>query len=485
MIALTDHIHQMDLRRNELTLPEFPQSIAWFNTSPLSLSGALRSRLVLLHFWNYSSAKNANLIPKLKDLAQRWQHTPFTLLGIHSPKLVNEQDLELVRQAILRNDVDYAIAHDTEKEILQSLNIDPAPSYVLLGPTNNVLYSIDNENQLPLMESAIKAAMDFYGNDEFNHLDLNLDLEKNKQSHNLTLNFPGKIAIDTASERLFISDSHAHSILILSFNGQILERIGQKIASYKDGLFDNALFSNPQGLVFDANKLLVADVGNCCIRCIDFSTRSVSTIPIKFNSQTPWDLAYRAGELFIAMADSNQIGQYSAHNQQLKIFDHAWAQPSSICLGTNNLFVADSYNGCIKSVDLTTYQIETLCGCSGANPYNLFQFGDQEGLIDKNVLQNPCSIIYIPKNHSLIIADTFNHRIKSLDLKTKVMRTIAGNGKAGFRDGIAMDCQFNEPSGLALSADQRRIYVTDTNNHAIRLVDIVSKSATTLHLSLP
>ena len=60
------------------------------------------------------------------------------------------------------------------------------------------------------------------------------------------------------------------------------------------------------------------------------------------------------------------------------------------------------------------------------------------------------------------------------------MTTLAGSGHPGLRDGIGTAAQFYEPGGLTLAG--RALYVADTNNHAIRTVDIHTGETKTLRI---
>jgi hypothetical protein len=79
-------------------------------------------------------------------------------------------------------------------------------------------------------------------------------------------------------------------------------------------------------------------------------------------------------------------------------------------------------------------------------------------------------------NDNLLIADTYNHRIKVLDPTSRSVKAFAGSGKPGQVDGAMPS--FYEPGGLAVAGD--KLYVADTNNHAIRVVDLNTKEARTL-----
>ena len=56
--------------------------------------------------------------------------------------------------------------------------------------------------------------------------------------------------------------------------------------------------------------------------------------------------------------------------------------------------------------------------------------------------------------------------------------TLAGTGTAGATvnpEDLKL-CQFNEPGGLVSSEDNKLVYIADTNNHAIKVLDFDRKS---------
>src|SRR5262249_28902644 len=73
-------------------------------------------------------------------------------------------------------------------------------------------------------------------------------------------------------------------------------------------------------------------------------------------------------------------------------------------------------------------------------------------------------------------ADTYNHKIKELDPRRATVKTLFGTGKPGQSDGGSPS--FYEPGGL--TAANGKLYVADTNNHAVRVIDLKSKRTTTL-----
>jgi hypothetical protein len=106
----------------------------------------------------------------------------------------------------------------------------------------------------------------------------------------------------------------------------------------------------------------------------------------------------------------------------------------------------------------------------------LFEFGDVDGEGDAARLQHPLGVAF----HAgmLYVADTYNHKVKILDPQTRRVRTLLGDGTPGHVDGVP--ARFFEPGGLTVAAG--KLYIADTNNHAIRVADLTTREVSTLAL---
>src|SRR5439155_22798356 len=87
--------------------------------------------------------------------------------------------------------------------------------------------------------------------------------------------------------------------------------------------------------------------------------------------------------------------------------------------------------------------------------------------------------VAVDKTGNVYVADRDNHLIRLIDPSGKVT-VIGGTGAAGFAEGPGTSAQFNQPYGVALSADERILYVADYLNHAIRAIDLGTKRTTTI-----
>ena len=77
----------------------------------------------------------------------------------------------------------------------------------------------------------------------------------------------------------------------------------------------------------------------------------------------------------------------------------------------------------------------------------------------------------------VVVSDSSHNRLVVSDKSGNVSATI-GSGEAGYKDGDFKSAQFFNPQGVAIDGDI--LYVADTNNHAIRRVDLLTKTVTTL-----
>lgn len=93
----------------------------------------------------------------------------------------------------------------------------------------------------------------------------------------------------------------------------------------------------------------------------------------------------------------------------------------------------------------------------------------------------PSGAIARASDGSLYVADSLNHRIRRIDFANDRITTIAGTGEAGFSGdgGPALDAKLNNPRDLEFGPDGR-LYVADTDNNAVRAIDLASGIVTTV-----
>lgn len=107
---------------------------------------------------------------------------------------------------------------------------------------------------------------------------------------------------------------------------------------------------------------------------------------------------------------------------------------------------------------------------------NLFAFGDVDGVQLNAKFQHPLGVAYDGKEHTLYVADTYNHKIKKIDLATNEVTSCSIKTS----DGELV--KFNEPGGLCLSPNCDKLLIANTNNHTIEIVTLDNSTSETLKL---
>jgi thiol-disulfide isomerase/thioredoxin len=501
------------VQRDRVRAPELPQNYPWLNSDrPLSLK-TLRGRVVLLDFWTYCCINCLHVLPDLKYLEQKYKDC-LTVIGVHSAKFDHEKDVENVRQAILRYDIEHPVLLDQDFNVWQQYAVRAWPTLMVIDPTGYVVGSVAGEGHRQALDQLIEQMLQEHRQKGTINLEkFSLVLEKERSPLTTPLAFPGKVLADETSDTLFIADSGYHRLVVTSLDGALKHTIGTGTAGLQDGSFDEAQFASPQGMAWDAeNQLLyVADTENHAIRQVDFQHKTVRTlagtgeqsrnirphggIGLKTALNSPWDLVKLDNYLFVAMAGSHQIWQMNLESGIVSTYagtgaescvdglvtEAVFAQPSGITTDGQELYVADSESSSVRAIGLAEMpKVRTVCG-SG----ELFGFGDVDGQGTEARLQH-CLGVEAGTDGQLWIADTYNHKIKQVNLKTGLCRTVLGSGVAGLRDGGAISerypqgvaTQFSEPSGLSLAGNS--LYIADTNNHAIRRVALDTLTVSTL-----
>jgi sugar lactone lactonase YvrE len=505
--------------------PEFPPDAPWLNTGrPLTLRG-LNGKVVLLDFWTYGCINCMHVIPDLKRLEAKYPRE-LVVVSVHTAKFPNEDVTQNIRNAALRYGIDHPILNDNRRIYWETLRIGVWPTFVLIDPAGRIVGSVAGEGHYETLDRAIgNTIRTARAAGILDTRPLRFTLES-VQTAPTPLRYPGKVLADTApggSGRIYIADTAHHRIVIVDEKGEVQAIAGSGAEGRQDGPFDSARFSSPQGMAMrrmpdGALTLLVADTNNHSIRALDLTRRTVSTIagtgmqasvrrpsPGGPASRTPiaspWDLLLVGDQLYVAMAGPHQIWTmnlkagtiypYAGSAKEARTdgprLAAAFAQPSGLATDGKRLFVADSEASAIRAVDLPAAGGNVRTLVFG----DLFDFGDRDGPGTTARLQHPLGVAYA--DGILYIADTYNHKLKQLDLASGVVSTLplAGGGAAPpplslLPPGTAPPAAaaparlFYEPGGISLVG--RKLYVADTNHHRIQVVDLDRRSVSTLPL---
>ena len=484
----------IDNKDTTMQAVEFPEELEWLNTDkPLTLK-ELRGKIIILDFWTYCCINCIHILPELKKLEQ--QYPQLVVVGVHSAKFNNEQDKQNIREAIVRYEIEHPVIVDNDFLIWKTYGIRSWPSFVVIDDKGKYVGQTSGEGIYDSFNKLIQELTQKGGN-EIDTVRKAFVLERNLRPFSF-LSYPGKIEADKVKKRLFFTDSNHNRIIITNPNGEILEIIGSGVIGNKDGGFEECSFFRPQGLAYDSKTdvLYVADTENHLIRKIDLTKKIVSTIAgtgeqsrtrankgngTTFPLNSPWDICLENNQLYIAMAGPHQLWTLNLQNNDLQVFagsghedivdgprlNAALAQPSGIVMNKGILYFADSEVSAIRKVEQDN--VKTLIG------EGLFEFGDIDGKYPAARLQHCLGVDY--QDDKLLIADTYNHKMKRYDPATHNLSSWIGNGKRGYRDGKASQAQFNEPNDITFL--DGNYYIMDTNNDLIRIYNPANDEVST------
>lgn len=467
-------------------------------------------------------------MPFIHELEEKYPvSSGLLVVGVHSAKFPNEKIDENIKNAISRYSIQHPVVNDNEIKIWEEFAVKCWPTLILLSPTGKILFSIPGEFHLSFIQNFIDVALEFYSSKMTLNKSLlaNLRYSDNLRSiqgygsgvKNEKLRFPGKVAIDDTGERLAISDSGNNRIIVSSLNGAISHIIGGKGSGFIDGVFDKAEFNSPQGVAWHgSNTIFVADCNNHAIRKVDLLVKRVVTVAgtgvqgsdleggsvgTEQHISSPWDVVVGGSPrlsdgrsiLYIAMSGCHQIwafflkttdyqkgselemgtciryaGNGNEENRN-NSYPHkaGFAQPSGLAVDEDGhlMFVADSESSTIRKINLANGAVQALVG-GDIDPMNLFSYGDIDGKGRDAKLQHPIGVAWDHKRNLLYVADTYNHKIKIVDVKKKTCQTMTNL--------LSKEGKFilNEPSGLVLDSECKNLYIADTNNHQIIVVSL-------------
>ncbi|MBI1826404.1 MAG: redoxin domain-containing protein [Planctomycetes bacterium] len=476
--------------------PVFDPTFAWLNTDrALHFDGELKGQVVVLDFWTYCCINCIHILPDLSYLEKKYASEPVTFIGVHSAKFSNEANRETIRAAILRYEIHHPVIVDENMKLWRAFRVRSWPTVVVIGPTGAIVTAFAGEGNRDALDEAIGQAL-AQGRSLGTLAAGPLKLRREGNVRGASgLAFPGKVLADAATKRLFIADSNHYRIVIAEFpdadgRAKVVNVIGSGACGADDAPADRATFNHPQGLALGRDNLYVADTENHLIRRIELRSGDVRTVVgtgkmtydfsgggmgVDQGINSPWDLVLEGSTLYVAMAGQHQIWRVDlpvgfaralAGTGRENIVDgptetSAFSQPSGICALDGKLYVADSEVSAIRCIDMATERVTTILG------EGLFSFGDVDGVFPQAKLQHPLGVAGWGK--LVLVADTYNHKIKAIDPATRAARTLYGTGKPGASTADG-GVEFFEPGGLSVAGDF--VFVADTNNHRIVRVNL-------------
>ncbi|WP_189276708.1 NHL domain-containing thioredoxin family protein [Streptomyces atratus] len=437
--------------RARVRAPELVGRGGWLNTGDQQYTLAdLRGRIVILDFWTFCCVNCLHVLDELRELEEKHRDT-VVIIGVHSPKFVHEAEHQAVVDAVERYEVHHPVLDDPELATWKQYAVRAWPTLVVIDPEGYVVAQHAGEGHAHAIAKLVEELEAEHGaKGTLRRGDGPYVAPEPVATH---LRFPGK-ALLLPDGGFLVSDTTRHRLVEIERDGETVRRhIGTGDRGIADGGPEGVRFSEPQGLaVLPDGRIAVADTVNHAIRALDLTTGLTTTLagtgrqwwqgspttgPAReVDLSSPWDVAWFADRLWIAMAGVHQLWTYDPATETVQVAagttneglvdgpaDEAWfAQPSGLATSADGerLWVADSETSALRYVerDGTGFAVRTAVGTG------LFDFGHRDGAADQALFQHPLGVTALPDG-SVAVCDTYNHALRRYDPASGEVTTLA------------------------------------------------------------
>lgn len=417
----------------------FPARLTWLNTKEPLTKASISGKILLVYFWSCSSEHSLSFQRQLKLLENRFSEH-LLILGIHQARHPFEENTENLGKMIGSLHLRHPVAQDNDHEMAGFYGIDALPSFFMVDVDGEIIGVERGEFWLAEIEEHADNLI------EQASLDDKLSAEPlpalaRTGGTETKLNYPHSIL--RMGPRFYISESGRNRVLELAANGAISRAFGSATPGSWDGLLDDCAMDSPGDMTSLDGKIYFVDKGSHAIRRIDVMNGEVTTLFGNGKSAIMEHVSYDNGK------------QVSLHS------------PAGLCKHNASLFVAMRGNHQIWRMSLDDFSIRSVVGFSTPGLAN--------GKGQDARLNQPSGID--SGDEYLWIADSGNHAIRRYSIRNQTLETLCG-GKPGFKDGTLEEARFANPADVCVY--DGLIYVADSYNARLRVIDPKQKSVSTL-----
>ncbi len=275
-------------------------------------------------------------------------------------------------------------------------------------------------------------------------------------SSGLSFNIIGAtgLAISPDNSRLFVTEGWENRIVTVPTSGGLLTPYaGSGENGILDGVGTAAQLDNPQGIAITQNGQSLIVLGGA---------------------------RHRVSKINVATATVTSImgGACGYHIDEIGFTPFRYVYDFAIAKNEKTLYLSDNFDHRILALDLAT-NLETVVAGSSVADY-------ADGVGEAAMFNSPWGVVLSPDGNHLYVAEYKGYRVRKINLTTKMVTTVAGDGNAGYADGTLAAAQFGRLRGIAISADGNTLYVNDlgvsvsTPGALVRKIDILANTVSTI-----
>jgi thiol-disulfide isomerase/thioredoxin len=127
----------------------------WINSEPLTLK-SLHGRVVLIEFWTFACYNCRNTLPSLKKWDAQYRDKGLTIIGVHTPELDFERDIDQLRREVAGLGVKYPVVTDQDYSTWKAYGVEAWPTLFLLDKQGRVRWTHVGEGYYDKTEEVIK-----------------------------------------------------------------------------------------------------------------------------------------------------------------------------------------------------------------------------------------------------------------------------------------------------------------------------------------
>ena len=146
-----------DMLVDEIKAPVAPEisNGAWINSEPLTLK-SLRGRVVIVDFWTFGCYNCRNTLPSFKSWDARYRDKGLTIIGVHTPELEIERNINEVRRELSKLDVRYPVVTDNDNSTWNAYKVEAWPTWFVIDKQGRVRWMHVGEGAYDETEQLIK-----------------------------------------------------------------------------------------------------------------------------------------------------------------------------------------------------------------------------------------------------------------------------------------------------------------------------------------
>lgn len=138
------------------SMPSFDGATQWIGTPALT-PAALRGKIVLVDFWEYTCLNCLRTLPYLREWYKRYSGDGLVIVGVHTPEFSFSGEPKQIADATKRLGVDWPVAVDDRRAIWNRYGINVWPTEMLFDQQGRLVETQIGEGNYPQTERNIQA----------------------------------------------------------------------------------------------------------------------------------------------------------------------------------------------------------------------------------------------------------------------------------------------------------------------------------------